>query len=450
MKQMKQNYKIYLAALLLVGAASMMTAGAQTKPTLAVFVVGSEAIGASLTTALGADLTSDGRYALTTVSTSSKFAELKAAYTAGGGSSINRDALAAWGYKEGIDAICLVVDDVKGNDHLFSAQLIDTKERKLSGKGSYVRTGVGSSEVARVSLALAKQLEGPERKRNTPTPTRSYPAELDMEMVLVEGGTNVLLGHRDSDGPLYTANYMKGPYTVASLPSFRIGKFEVTQAQWRKVMAGDRFENFFYWGGSRGVVNGALNDNNCGNVACDDQRPVEYITWYMALYFCNKLSEMVGLKPYYTITGSITDLGQCPSCTITENTNADGYRLPTYNQWEYAARGCKASNCEAFPFSGSNTLTEVGWHGDSGRPAYANSTTHPVGQLKPNRLGIYDMSGNVWEWTITLFDNGPDYTMRGGANTPGSWGWHHIASRGPQTPNARNSFLGIRLVLPAQ
>jgi hypothetical protein len=191
---MKQNYKLYLAALLLVGATGMMTARAQgsgNKPTLAVFVVGNmdNALVSPLATQLGTSLTAGGQYTLTSVSTTDKLAELQAAYNAGGGSSIDRNALAEWGRKAGISAICLVVDDIKGNDHMFSAQLISAKDSKLSGRGSYVRTGVGSGELPRVSLTLAKQLEGQGRRRSTPAPTRSYPAEVDIEMVFVEGGT---------------------------------------------------------------------------------------------------------------------------------------------------------------------------------------------------------------------------------------------------------------------
>jgi formylglycine-generating enzyme required for sulfatase activity len=346
----------------------------------------------------------------------------------------------------------LVVDDVKGNDHLFSAQLIDTKDSKLSGKGSYVRTGVAVGDVARVSLALTKQLEGPGRvARKGVTSTRKW---FEPEMVQVEGGTTTLGWHAAidadrTDGAMTSSggnnNNILAQYT-ATVPNFKIGKYEVTQLQWRTVMSGTKFENYFYFGGSRGVVNGALNSVNCGNVDCDDQRPVEYVTWHLAVAFCNKLSEMAGLTPYYSGANlaNIGDDGNCTSCSVAEVSGANGYRLPTQNQWEYAARGCKAGSCENFKYSGSNTILEVAWHSSN-----SNSTTHPVGQLKPNGLGIYDMSGNVWElcWEIL---SGSNHVVHGG-----SWldaatsGWHRLPTRWAPTPNYHTyPVIGFRVVLP--
>jgi formylglycine-generating enzyme required for sulfatase activity len=457
---MKQNYKMYLCVLLLVGATGMMTARAQGsgKPTLAVFVVGNETIGASLTTALGTNLTSGGRYALTSADISSKLTELKAAYTAGGGSSIDRNALAAWGRANGIDAICLVVDDVKGNDHLFSAQFIDAKDSKLSGKGSYDRTGMGTGEAARVALALAKQLEGPGRRRSVNvTPQQKW---FEPEMVQVIGGTTTLGWHADidadrTDGSKLSANgtnnTIKDQFT-ATVASFKIGKYPVTQAQWRAVMAGTKFENYFYWGGSRGVANGALNSANCGNVPCDDQRPVEYISWYLALAFCNRLSEMTGKTAAYSgvVLANISDNGACAACsTVTVNANATGYRLSTQVEWEYAARGCSNGTCEKFKYSGSNDLQEVGWNATTGGAAFASGTTHPVGQLKPNRLGIYDMTGNVWEWCYDVWDSGSDRVMRGGPWCDAAIsGWLRVVTRSSRTPSACVYWLGLRVALP--
>jgi formylglycine-generating enzyme required for sulfatase activity len=376
---MKQNYKLYLAALLLVGATGMMTAGAQTTPTLAVFVVGDNTISSSLTTALGANLTSGGRYTLTSANTGSKLTELQATYAAGGGSSsIDRNALAAWGRTNNISAICLVVDDKKGNDHLFSARLINAKDSKVSGKGNYVRANVAAGDVMRIALALSKQLEGPERRRSTPAPARSYPAELDIEMVHVEGGTFTMGCTTEQEQTGYCLDESEKPVHNVTLRSFYIGKYEVTQAQWVAVMG-----------------------SNPSNDKTDDQQPVEFITWLEALEFCNMLSEQVGLTPAYAIDGT----------TVTLNSTYTGYRLPTEAEWEYAARGCNAGNCENLVYSGSNNADEVGWRG---------RISHPVGEKKPNRLMIYDMSGNVCE---LCFDISKLYLSGNQTNPLNAGGW---------------------------
>jgi formylglycine-generating enzyme required for sulfatase activity len=422
---MKKNM-ISLCALLLISAASMMTAGAQTTPTLAVFVVGgNNTLVSPLATALGANLTSGGRYALTSVSTSGKLTELQNAYTAGGGSSsINRNALAAWGYEKGILAICLVVDDVKGSDHLFSAQLIDTKDSKLKGRGSYVRTGMSGSDATRVSLALAQQLNGTGRvARTNVTPQQKW---FEPEMVFVEGGTFTMGYNASVDGT--KGNNMMTPHSV-TLPSFYIGKYEVTRAQWVAIMDGAK--------GRVGTTTTYTHDISAlGSWKDDDQLPMESISW----------EDITGLN-----ASTATDVPEIEG--YLERLNAltgKKYRLPTEEEWEYVARGGKHQS--PYRYSGSDNLSVVGWSSD------VSNRTKVVGGKLPNALGIYDMSGNVWEYCsncwradYTSAENCSQRVIRGGVwHEALSTGLHRVAARTGSDPINRIAHRGFRVVLPAQ
>ncbi|MBQ3825564.1 MAG: SUMF1/EgtB/PvdO family nonheme iron enzyme, partial [Spirochaetaceae bacterium] len=130
-----------------------------------------------------------------------------------------------------------------------------------------------------------------------------------------------------------------------------------------------------------------------------ENNPVERVSWFDAIYFCNKLSEKCGLTPVYAVDGNtdVTKWRYKPhneeeiQGKITQNTNANGFRLPAVDEWLYAEKGE-----ENYRYSGSDNLGEVGWYMDnSGR------TTHPVAQKKCNAFGLYDMAGNVYEWTWT-------------------------------------------------
>lgn len=128
-----------------------------------------------------------------------------------------------------------------------------------------------------------------------------------------------------------------------------------------------------------------------------DNNPVEQVTWYDAIVFCNRLSVVMDLTPVYSVNGT-TDVSKWKYeklggnnyilVDVKQNIEANGFRLPTEEEWVYAAKGGKN-----YTYSGSNNLDEVGWYEkNSGR------TTHPVAQKKPNDYGLYDMSGNVEEW----------------------------------------------------
>ena len=144
-----------------------------------------------------------------------------------------------------------------------------------------------------------------------------------------------------------------------------------------------------------------------------DSYPVEYVSWYDAIYFCNKLSQKGGLEPVYSVNGStdVTKWGYTPhngnkiSGKITKNSDVNGYRLPTEEEWEYTARGG-----QNYKYAGSDNLNEVGWYYDN-----SGDMTHPVAQKKPNGYGLYDMSGNVWEWCWDIYENYDYRCERGGS-----------------------------------
>lgn len=116
-----------------------------------------------------------------------------------------------------------------------------------------------------------------------------------------------------------------------------------------------------------------------------DSLPVENVSWYDAVEFCNRLSKKAGLEPAYSINGR----------TVKWDRNASGFRLPIVEDWQYAARGG-----ENYVYSGSNNLDEVGWYNKN-----SEGKTHPVAQKKPNGYGLYDMSGNVREWCWDSISN---------------------------------------------
>ena len=224
------------------------------------------------------------------------------------------------------------------------------------------------------------------------------------------------------------------PVHEVYLGEYNISRYQVTQGLYQSVMG-----------------------YNPGNFK-GSRRPVDNVTWYDAVEFCNKLSEREGYQPVYTISGRNPETGYpIISATVTWDryNNNYGYRLPTEAEWEYAAKGWDDESSGYYIYSGSNDVNSVAWY-------YGNSggTTHDVGTKAPNKLGIYDMSGNVWEWCwdwygeYMIIDQNyyPTGASSGTVRVARGGSWRDTAEnagcafRGFDKPSRRYSDLGFRIV----
>ncbi|MBP5176485.1 MAG: SUMF1/EgtB/PvdO family nonheme iron enzyme [Treponema sp.] len=219
--------------------------------------------------------------------------------------------------------------------------------------------------------------------------------------------------------------------------NYRMGQTPVTQRLYKKVMG----ENPSWFQHSNDELNDDQRDALEGNTA---NNPVENVSWFDAVYFCNKLSIKDGFTPVYSVEGETTPeyWGYTPhkdeslESKVECDFDANGYRLPTNDEWEKAAYGD-----EYYTYSGSDNLDEVGWYNRN-----SNNVTHPVAQKMANRYGLYDMSGNVWEWVWGATPNAPvSRYPRGGSYGNGADGcvvFRNICSHA----DYRGARLGFRLL----
>jgi formylglycine-generating enzyme required for sulfatase activity len=268
--------------------------------------------------------------------------------------------------------------------------------------------------------------------------TIPLPLDPPQRLMPVPGGS-FRMGSDTAQDPWAQNN--ETPHEVHLSPYY-IGEHPVTQALWTAVMG----EN--------------PSDNKGGG-----QLPVENVSWYDAAVFCNRLSMEASLEPCYHIGKAV--YGRTSSGWVLPNEGdvrcdfeAKGYRLPTEAEWECAARGGPDAILPGLLYAGSDELAQVGWYGQN-----SGNRTQEAGLLLPNALGLYDMSGNVWEWCHDWYAS--DYYKKSPRNNPhgpaegayrvqrGGSDFHgahscRSACRLNNRPVSRSGYIGFRLALSLQ
>ena len=270
-------------------------------------------------------------------------------------------------------------------------------------------------------------------EEGTTEPTTNNP--ISGEMITVQGGTYDLVD---------TSKQLVDTITV-TVSNFSIGKYEVTQKEWEDIMGN----------------NPAVDPTN--GIGIGDDFPVFRVSWFDVLTYCNERSIAEDLTPCYSISSSTNpdDWGSIPIYSadptfaawnaVECNWSANGYRLPTEAEWEYAARG-GAHWTDDYTYSGSNTIDDVACYD-------GNSTgLNTIGTKSSNQLGIYDMSGNLyefcWDWYAYYTEDALDPTgaPSGGMRIVRGGAWSDndancvVDGRYREYPNSVFDYNGFRVV----
>lgn len=276
---------------------------------------------------------------------------------------------------------------------------------------------LGSSSMETISAPIS-----------TASGSEAVPVFASPGFAYINGGTFIMgspgneKGRYDGEGPQY-------PVTIGS---FHIGRYEITQKEYQEVMG----KNPSHFKG--------------------DYLPVENVSWFDAIEYCNRRSRMEGLVPAYTITGSGNNR------SVTWNRNANGYRLPTEAEWEYA---CRAGTVTPFNTGNNINTSQANYngnypYGDNVGGMYRELTT-PVGSFPANLWYLHDMHGNVWEWCWDWYApyysgartdpagpvSGSRRALRGGSWDSTGAGLRS-AFRDGTAPNRVSDSIGFRIVHP--
>ena len=334
---------------------------------------------------------------------------LSQGYVYSGGNNLNSVAVGIGGDQPVGTKIAneLGIHDMSGN---VSEWVWDSVDPPLGSSYTIFRTYRGGDSFQSPNLEICKvafRATGGTPPDNRPS-NFGFRLARNLEMVTVQGGT------------LPTGSQLAGQ----TVSTFEIGKYEVTWGEWKAVRDWAVANNKGY-----SDLAGVGDTYPSGSA---DNFPVTQVSWYDVVKWSNARSEKEGLTPVYQVSGATYKTG---AVAPTLNASANGYRLPSEKEWEWAARGGVSS--KAYTYSGSNTANEVGWE-------YQIDGTKAVGTKAANELGIYDMSGNVFEWCEDVA-----YTtsrrFRGGG-----WRYYHggaaVADRDSgYYPDFRSIDFGFRL-----
>ncbi|MDE7407542.1 MAG: formylglycine-generating enzyme family protein [Muribaculaceae bacterium] len=291
----------------------------------------------------------------------------------------------------------LVVDISEVFDELFiSARLVNVESGVITATAEELIAEPNSTKLINASEKVAKGVIGQGGSSSSSTyGSASTSSGANVETFTVNGVTFEMVKVDGGSYQMGSYSYNdEQPVHTETVGTFYIGKTEVTQRLWSAVMG-----------------------NNPSNFK-GENLPVENVSWYDCQEFVDRLSR---------ITGRI-------------------FRLPTEAEWEYAA--CGGNKSRGYTYSGSNDVYRVAWYTEN-----SSSTTHPVAQKLDNELGIYDMSGNVWEWCSDNYSSNYSSPRNSSnrVNRGGGWGSNaahcRVAYRYFDAPGLRSSRVGLRLAL---